>query len=118
MGNCCGLCGDDDTPPSSRGQSQRVFSGQGHRLGSANDGGSYGAPPPNMQIGGRKDDVPDPIVDPNLDDDIRDLRRAEAARAAEERAKKLGGTKPKKKPKNQEPLRGPNSEPLMRWTAS
>ena len=65
-----------------------------------------------------RDDVPEPIVDPNLDDDVRDLRRAEAARAAEERAKKLaGGTKPKKKP-NQEPLRGPNSEPLMRWNVS
>ena len=64
-----------------------------------------------------RDAVPDPIIDPNLDDDIRELRRTEAARAAEVRAKKLsGGTKPKKKP-NQEPLRGPNSEPLMRWNA-
>ena len=71
-----------------------------------------------MQIGGRNDDMPDPIVDPNLDDDVRDLRRVEAARAAEERVKKLsGGTKLKKKPTSQQPLRGPNSEPLMRRTS-
>lgn len=57
------------------------------------------------------------MVDPNLSTEERENIRAARAMAAEERLKKMGNTgkKTKKKPSSNEPLRGPNSQPLMRW---
>jgi len=64
----------------------------------------------------RQDDVPDPVYNPNLDDAERAKIRADRAAAAEARLKKnSGGKKPKKT--TAPPLTGPNSKPLMQWTA-
>jgi hypothetical protein len=47
----------------------------------------------------------------------REQQRAERVAAAEARLKKQGG-KPKKKKENKDaPLTGPNSKPLMTWSA-
>jgi len=49
------------------------------------------------------------------------MMTTERAAAAEARLKKQAGTsaaKSNKKSIETEPLRGPNSQPLMRWTAS
>jgi len=79
--------------------------------------GEYGSPPPHMVISerSRKEETPQPIVDHSLDEDTRDFRRAEAARAAELRSQQKKGSK-KKPAANKEPLKGPNSQPLMKWT--
>lgn len=112
MGNCC--CASTSNRQSSSGGGSKSFQGQGHRLGSAAETSAVYAAPSSQRIE-EKDTLPEPLVDPKLDPEIRRLRRTEAARAAEERANKNGGGKPVKKKTNQEPLRGPNSEPLMRW---
>ncbi|GMH64581.1 hypothetical protein TL16_g09679 [Triparma laevis f. inornata] len=114
MGNlCCG--GDEDTSVPRRVNNKsgtKAFSGQGHALGSTNTpSSSYGT-------GGRAPErLPDPIVNPNLAQSDRDRIRAERAAAAEQRLKNAGGeVKKKKKKKDTGDLRGPNSEPLMRWS--
>jgi hypothetical protein len=64
--------------------------------------------------------IPEPAMDPNLNDDERAKIRADRAAAAEARLKKLGGGGKKKKSTanaNNQPLKGPNSENLMRWNA-
>ena len=69
----------------------------------------------------RQDDaIPQPIYDSNLTSEDRDEQRAARVKAAEQRMKKAGVSQPKKKNKvdPSEPLRGPNSQNLMRWTAS
>ena len=61
-------------------------------------------------------EAPEPTYqNPNLTDSDRDRIRADRAAAAEARLKKqnLGVKKPKKK--DIPPLRGPNTEPAMRW---
>jgi hypothetical protein len=74
--------------------------------------------PYNDTVVNKNDDVPAPIFDDNLTNDEREKIRAERAAAAEARLQKLGGgtSKRPKKPSNDEPLRGPNSKPLMTWT--
>ncbi len=107
MGNCCGGESEVDT---GNGTKQRAFHGQGHRLGSGGEQRSYQNPQPTVE-------VPKPITDPNLSQADRDRIRAERAAAAEARIKAQGGQVGKKKPKKDNvPLRGPNSEPLMRWS--
>lgn len=65
----------------------------------------------------RHDDIPDPVYNPDLNDEQRAKIRADRAAAAEARLKKqTGGTKPKKT-SNAAPLVGPNSQPTMRWTS-
>ena len=90
---------------------------QGNRLGSAND------PPPQLSAaaarsGSSRDKVnlPEKRIDPSVTESDR-ARQREAVLAAAEKRQKAGGvsTKKKKKPKNTQPLRGPNTEPLMRW---
>ena len=89
---------------------------QGHRLGAANEE----VPLTATMGGGKKKDtanLPKPRVDPKLTSTERDQQRAERLAAAEARQKKLGGKPKKKKTSNNAPLTGPNSKPLMTWTA-
>lgn len=92
------------------------FEGEGHRLGTA-DEAAQGATAaktttPTQQF--------QPYTDKLLTDDDRARIREERLAAAEARlskdAKKEMKTK-KKKPSSDEPLRGPNSQNTMRWTA-
>ena len=100
--------------------SKRKFQGEGHRLGTADEaargGGTSkqtaGATPSPQQF--------EPYTDNLLSDDDRARIREERLAAAEGRlskeAKKEMKTK-KKKPSSDEPLRGPNSQNTLRWTA-
>lgn len=117
MGCCWSAAEDDDNAPRNNNKNKNAFSGQGHRLGTAEET-AYGAGVPNSMRGGSVQTVPKPIVDSNLNDNDRAMIRAERAKAAEERAKKAGH-KPQKKKKvdPSEPLRGPNSVNMMRWTS-
>jgi len=64
------------------------------------------------------DAVPARAVDPDLTEDERAKIRADRAAAAEARLKKQGGPPKKAKTASSDaPLRGPNSQPTMRWTA-
>ena len=100
----------------------KSFQGEGRRLGTVNEAAfGSGAAPTTMPIqrGGQDDSLPQPSVDPNLDEAQRKKIRADRAVAAEARLKKqkIPGQKKTKKKAAGEPLRGPNSEPLMRWTS-
>lgn len=68
----------------------------------------------------KRDDEVDhqPIHDPNINDTDRANMRAERAERAEARLKQQEPPKKtKKRVNNSTPLKGPNSENLMRWTA-
>ncbi|KAI2514096.1 hypothetical protein MHU86_480 [Fragilaria crotonensis] len=113
MGNCCG--GDADESSSSNYTSGKAkpaaFQGQGHRLGSADE-----ARVQQQQTHGAvmdRDELPEPIYNPNLTDEDREQQRKARLAAAEARAKAKQPQKPKKP---SEPLRGPNSQPAMTWT--
>ena len=74
------------------------------------------APTSNTMVDRQQDEVPDPVYNPNLDNEQRAKIRADRAAAAEARLKKqAGGKKPKKT--DAPPLVGPNSQPTMRWNA-
>lgn len=104
--------------------SKRKFEGEGHRLGTADEdraarGGGGG--------GGGKTQQPqqesssyEPYTDKRLTDEERAKIREERLAAAEGRLtkdqKKQMKTK-KKKPDSEEPLRGPNTQNNLRWTA-
>lgn len=85
--------------------------------------GFVSSPPPGGGISGFQDrrdgdDIPEPIHDPNLTDDQRAKQREARLAAAEARQKALGGGATKRpKATNAAPLRGPNSQPLMKWSA-
>jgi hypothetical protein len=109
---CC-FSGDSTTVDTGKGTTQRAFQGQGNRLGSANDA------PRSYQNETVAAEIPQPTYDPNVSDADRDRIRAERAAAAEARLKAMGGgDKKKKKAKKSDSssLRGPNTEPLMRWS--
>jgi hypothetical protein len=89
------------------------LSEKGHRLGTATESSK----PSSEAANTLQDDTPEPIYDPSLTDEQREKIRADRAAAAEARLKKAAA-KPVKKSKDSSPLRGPNSQPLMRWTAS
>ena len=73
---------------------------------------------PDADIAESEETVPKPVVNPKLTDGQRSQQREERLAAAEARLKKQGGPPKKKKATNSdEPLRGPNTQPLMRWTA-
>lgn len=118
MGCCCSLGRRGDDGSSNKGRES--FSGQGHRLGTAGEA-TFGSGVPKSMRGGsdQQESLPKPVVDPHLDDGDREQIRAARAKAAEARAKKAGH-KPQKKKKADpsEPLRGPNSQNMMRWTAN
>ena len=61
--------------------------------------------------------LPPPQHDPNLSDSMREQQRRDRLAAAEARMKKHQTGKTKSKNASGAPLRGPNSEPLMRWNA-
>ena len=87
---------------------------QGQRLGT----GSNDTRRAQQEGQYRDDPLPQPAYDPNLSDEAREKMRADRAAAAESRLKKMGATGGKKKGKKTNiPLRGPNTEPTMRWTA-
>lgn len=93
-----------------------VWYTQGNRLGSANDPSPYYTAA-NSGAKKSKVDLPAKRVDPSLSESERDRQR-EARLAAAEKRQKASGVSTKKKKQNQsQPLRGPNTEPLMRWTA-
>ncbi|KAL3944889.1 MAG: hypothetical protein SGBAC_001034 [Bacillariaceae sp.] len=106
MGNCCSQGGAATTPG--------AFKGEGHRLGSAND-----EAPSRPANSGKEDnaDLPKPRHDSKLTDAEREKQRADRLAAVEARQKKQGGPPKKKKVKSDAPLTGPNSKPLMTWTA-
>ena len=122
MGNICCPSGESDVDyrggnnNNGRGNNTttKAFSGAGNRLGTTNaPSASYGTS--NQQ---QQPVIPDPVVDPNLSQTDRDRIRMERAQAAEKRLKAMGGDKKKKKKATAKDntLRGPNSEPLMRWS--
>jgi hypothetical protein len=86
---------------------------QGQRLGTVNE----------TYVGSRPLKNPEPVLaeasyDPNLTDDKREKQRAERVAAVEARLKKQGTLPQKKKKASKDtPLVGPNSKPLMTWTA-
>lgn len=74
------------------------------------------APRSNVMARQDEEKVPEPVHNDNLTEQQRAQIRADRAAAAEARLKKqTGGKKPKKT--SAPPLQGPNSEPLMRWSA-
>lgn len=102
MGNCCG-----------KKSTTAAFQGEGRRLGSAADEEQ----PLSTSQKYKDEKLPKPRKDPKLTATERDALREERLAAAEARQKKNQGTKPKKKATDTKPLKGPNSQPLMRWTA-
>jgi hypothetical protein len=105
---------------------------QGNRLGSAYEEEGYANNKNNENSKNNKntkkknskdDDIPKPRVDPKLTDSDRIRQRDERLAAVEQRMKQnnpqSNNNKQKKKKKDTgaAPLKGPNSEPLMRWNA-
>ena len=91
--------------------------GQGHRLGTSNEK-SYTDTAPKAAKSDKPTRIQEPVVEDNLTEEEREQKRAERAAAAEARLKKQGTYPTKKKKKqNDGPLVGPNSKPLMTWTA-
>ncbi len=97
--------------------SKRKFEGEGHRLGTASEA-ARGATAANSTT--QTPQQFQPYTDKLLTDQDRARIREERLAAAEARlskdTKKEMTTK-KKKPSSDEPLRGPNSQNTMRWTA-
>jgi hypothetical protein len=103
MGCCCSK------------QSSAAFGGDGQRLGTADEERGKRA-----AAAAEKRFTDQPIyTDANLTDEERAKIRAERLAAVEARMTKQEkqAMKQKKKPTNDEPLRGPNSQNTMRWTA-
>jgi len=100
--------------------SKRKFEGEGHRLGTADEDreARSGA------VATKKLQTTQPLIEPYTDQRLTEEERAklreERLAAAEGRLskdeKKQMKTK-KKKANSDEPLRGPNSQNTMRWTA-
>jgi len=120
MGGCCSWClGERNRDQVVQTKSKKKkFGGTGQRLGSVvEDAYGSGATPASMRPKADEDPLPEPIVDPNLDDAARAQIRAERAAAAEARLKRLTGNGKKKLPNpDAQPLRGPNNQPLMTWS--
>ncbi len=108
--------------------SKRKFEGEGHRLGTADEdraargGGSGGGKTQQQQQQQQQQQSSsyEPYTDERLTDEERAKIREERLAAAEGRLtkdqKKQMKTK-KKKPDSEEPLRGPNTQNNLRWTA-
>ncbi len=103
--------------------SKRKFEGGGHRLGTADEAVRGGAK--TTGVGANNKNITtqqqyERYTDKRLTDEERARIREERLAAAEARlskeAKKEMKTK-KKKPSSDEPLRGPNSQNALRWTA-
>ena len=98
--------------------SKSKFEGEGHRLGTADE--ATAAAQRSKSSGTSPTSQYQPYTDKRLTDEERARIREERLAAAESRlskeVKKEMKTK-KKKPASDEPLRGPNSQNTMRWTA-
>ena len=105
MGNCCG-----------KKSTSASFQGTGHRLGSAGEEGQPLSTSSTRNPKEEKDHAP--RIDPKLTDAERETQRTQRLAAAEARLKaSQGKTSNKKKSTDTKPLRGPNSQNTMRWTA-
>ena len=97
--------------------SKRKFSGEGHRLGTASeqtDARSARA----AAAAARAEPIHEPYTDAKLSDEERAKVREERLAAAEARmTKEEKRQMNQKKKKSDAPLRGPNSQNTMRWTA-
>uniref|UniRef100_A0A7S1D1N2 Uncharacterized protein n=1 Tax=Cyclophora tenuis TaxID=216820 RepID=A0A7S1D1N2_CYCTE len=118
MGNCCG--GEEDSGGSSSGRPQKAFQGQGHRLGTGEEARLNATPSSPLSGGMDRDDdddrnLPEPTYNPNLTNADREEQRQQRLAAIEARSK---NKKTKKTKPSSEPLRGPNSQPLMRWNVA
>ena len=108
---------DDDSS-----QRPRMIFWQGHRLGSTSDPRTLPQPPPpqekSTQQGNDRDtkDPPPRRVDPGLTESGRERQREERLAAVEKRNKRHQ-TRTKKVQQQQQPLKGPNTAPLLRWNA-
>ena len=88
---------------------------QGQRLGTGNE--PKPVSPPGLSSM-QRDETPAPTIDKNMTEEEREKIRAERVAAAEARIKRQGGNpKPKKKDTSGQPLRGPNTQNTMTWTA-
>lgn len=88
---------------------------QGRRLGTGDEPRPFTNP---SQSSVHRDEEMNPTYDDNLTDEDKRKIREDRAKAAEARAKAAGSKLKKKKEDPNKPLRGPNSENTMRWTAS
>mmetsp|Transcript_16723 Transcript_16723/g.35028 ORF Transcript_16723/g.35028 Transcript_16723/m.35028 type:complete len:113 (+) Transcript_16723:63-401(+) len=111
MGCCC-----------SKSKQSSTFQGEGHKLGTAGEdrdarSGRAAAAEQRMIAGGAE--THEPYSDDRLTDEDRARIREERLAAAEKRLTKeeKKAMKQKKKTTSDEPLRGPNSQNTMRWTA-
>jgi hypothetical protein len=109
MGCCC-----------SRGRrGSSAFGGDGHRLGTADEERDTRAALSAAAEKRYNDQPTEPYTDAHLTDEERAKIREERLAAAEARMTKQEkqAMKQKKKTTSGEPLRGPNSQNTMRWTA-
>jgi hypothetical protein len=111
MGCCCSRAKHSASSP---------FSGQGHRLGTASDerearAARAAAAEQRLAI----EQTHEPFTDIKLSEEERAKIRAERSAAAEARMTKEEKRQmnQKKKETSDEPLRGPNTQNAMRWTA-
>ena len=112
MGNCCGASSPPPSPVSRPGGAP-AFSGPGHVLGSRPSARPL---PPRAAAAVVAEEGARAPTDEGGEAAAAAQRR-ERALAAEERIRKQGGeVGPKKKKPPAGALKGPNSEPLMRWS--
>ena len=105
MGCCCSKSKRDQ------------FSGEGHRLGTASEAREARSAAATSAEG-RVEQIHQPYTDKRLSDEERVKLREERLAAAEARmTKEEKKQMAQKKKKNDAPLRGPNSQNTMRWTA-
>ncbi len=109
MGCCCSR--------ERRGSS--AFGGDGHRLGTAGEENNTRADRAATAEKRYTDHSTKPYTDERLTDEEREKIREERLAAAEARMTKQDklAMKQKNKTTSNEPLRGPNSQNTMRWTA-
>lgn len=108
MGCCCSKRRDDS-----------AFVGEGHRLGTADEHHSKIIARNAADTTRFTDETPKPYTDAHLTEEERAMIREERLAAAEGRLTKQerNAMKKKKTTNTDSPLRGPNSQNSMRWTA-
>ena len=105
MGCCCS-------------KSKRQFSGEGHRLGTASEAADARTAAAAAAAKRAEPATYEPYTDDNLTDEQRARLREERLVAVEARMTKEEKKQMKqKKQKSDGPLRGPNSQNTMTWTA-
>mmetsp|Transcript_15628 Transcript_15628/g.35984 ORF Transcript_15628/g.35984 Transcript_15628/m.35984 type:complete len:111 (-) Transcript_15628:121-453(-) len=109
MGCCCSKRPKDAASPS--------FGGEGHRLGTAGEDKDARSARAAAVEGRQNKPEYQPYTDERLSDSDRERIRRERLAAAEGRLTKQEKKAMKAKKKSDAPLRGPNSQNTMRWTA-